>query len=329
MAGGQIGGAARFQAEVRGYLKRSARDDIKIIGARRRLSPAWLAAREAAAVRRSRRVALNNVGFLTPGGERWTLLSNALHFPTGPETAALDPGLRAAVSRQARVVHGAARRSDVLIAPCTAMAERIMAALPDVADRVVVRMMPVAADPVSRDPAPADPAPADPGLPRRADETLILCPVLFAPYKHMAGRLAEWLAAVDGALDDSVRMIVTADRAEVPASLAASPRLHFAGRLGLDQLNDLRACSRAIYFPTNLESFGWPLAEARANGQPVIARDTAQSREIAGAALCGYVSGDPDSLRQATESALAARVSPDPAPFDPDAYFDWLLGDAR
>ena len=172
--------------EVRGYLERSARDDIKIIGARRRLSPAWLAAREAAAVRQSRRVALNNVGFLTPGGERWTLLSNALHFLTGPETAALDPGLRAAVARQTRVVHGAARRSDVLIAPCTAMAGRIAATLPDVAGRVVVRMHPVSAEPVSGGPAADGAGPDGAGPPRRADEALILCPVLFAPYKHMA-----------------------------------------------------------------------------------------------------------------------------------------------
>jgi glycosyltransferase involved in cell wall biosynthesis len=319
MAGGSIGGAARLQAEVRGYLERSARDDIKVIGARRRLSPAWLAAREAAAVRRSRRVALNNVGFLTPGGERWTLLSNALHFLTGPEAAALDPGLRAAVSRQARVVYSAARRSDVLVAPCTAMAERIRVALPDVADRVVVRLKPVSAGPV-----PADPVPA-----RCPDELLILCPVLFAPYKHMADRLAEWLTAAGGALDDSVRMIVTAGTAEVPGWLAASPRLHFVGPLGPGELNKLRARSRAIYFPTGLESFGWPLAEARAYGQPVIARDTAQNREIAGSALRGFVPGDPDSLREATESALAARIPPDPAPFDPDAYFDWLLGDGR
>ncbi len=323
MAGGSIGGAARFHSEVRRYLERSARDDIKIIGAQRRLSPVWLAVRETVAVRRSRRVALNNVGFLTPGGERWTLISNALHFLTGPEAAALDPGLRAAVSRQARVVHSAARRSDVLIAPCTAMAGRITAALPDVADRVVVRMHPVSARAASAESASASP------VPRRPDESLILCPVLFAPYKHMADRLAEWLAAADGTLDDSVRMVVTADTAQVPAQLAASPRLRFAGPLGLGQLNELWTRSRAVYFPTGLESFGWPLAEARVYGKPVIARDTAQNREIAGSALRGFIPGDPDSLRQATESALAARVSSDPAPFDPDAYFAWMLGDAR
>lgn len=313
LAGGQLGGAARYRAELSGYLERHARHDIKVIGTRRQLSPAWLAAREAAAVRRSRRIALNNVGFLTPGGERWTLLANALHFLDGSETAMLDPGRRAAIARQAKIVHHAARRSDVLIAPCTAMAERISAALPDVADRLVVRMHPVSPDAVS---------PSSEG-------TLILCPVLFSPYKHMVERIAEWLAAVDDAMDDSVRLVVTASTAEVPASLAASPRLCFVGRLSVAEARDLCARSRAVYFPTGLESFGYPLAEARVNGQPVIARDTAQNREIAGAALCGYTPGDRDSLRYAIEAAVTTRITPDPGPFDPDAYFDWMLGDGR
>lgn len=310
IAGGQTGGAGRFRTEVTAYLRRSRRHDIKLIGRRRHLSPVWLAAREAAAVRGGRRVALNNVGFLTPGGERWTLLGNALHFLTEGETAALEPGLRAMMSRQIPVVRQAARRSDVLITPSTAMAERVVTVLPDVADRVVVRMHPAA---------------ADPGGPR-AGGSLILCPVIFESYKHMPERLAEWVAAVDHALDDGVRMVVTATPAEVPESLAASTRLHFVGRLGHEKLRSLWAVSRAAYFPTGLESFGWPLAEARVHGRPVIARDTPHNREIAGPALCGYEVGDLGSLRSATETALAAHVAPDPAPFDADAYFDWMLG---
>src|SRR5260370_23946332 len=134
----------------------------------RRLGAAWLVGREAAATRRSRRVALNNVGFFAPGGERWTLLTNALHFLTEAEAAALDPALRAMAARQAMVVHRAARRSDVLIAPCAAMAERVAANLPEVANRLVVRMHPVSANPV----------------PSRPDSLLILCPALFEAYQH-------------------------------------------------------------------------------------------------------------------------------------------------
>lgn len=311
IAGGQVGGAARYSTEVLDYLRRSARDDVKVIGLRRRLTPAWLAVREAAAVRRSRRVALNNVGFFTPGGERWTLVANPLHFLTGAEMAAQVPAIRAAMSRQIPVVYRAARQSDVLVAPCTAMAERIKSTLPDVADRVIARLHPITASTVTR----------------RPDRSRILCPILFAPYKKMPDRLAEWVAAVDGSLDESVRMIVTAAPDEVPPSLAASPRLELAGRLDLATLNSLWASSQAIYFPSGLESFGYPLGEARANGQPVIAQDTPQNREIGGPALCGYTVGDPDSLRRATETALSLTLEPDPGPFDPTAYFEWMLGE--
>jgi hypothetical protein len=312
MAGGLVGGAARYATELDRYLRRHARHDIKVIGTGRHLTAAWLAAREASALRRGRRIALNNVGFITPGGERWTLIANALHFLTAAETAALDPQLRAARARQATIVHHAARRSDVVVAPCTAMAERITGTLPDVAGRLVVRMHPITSVQA-----------------RPATGSLILCPVLFSPYKHMPERIADWLAVADGSMDDSVRLIVTASTAEVPASLAASPRLHFVGRLSVERMAHLWDHCRAIYFPTSLESFGYPLAEARAHGRPVIAVDTPQNREIAGPALCGYTAGDGDSLRCAIEAALAAEVAADPRPFDPDAYFDWMLGDGR
>jgi hypothetical protein len=310
LAGGQMGGAARYRTELTAYLQRRALPGVKVIGATRQLSPAWLARREAAAPRHGRRIALNNVGFLTPGGERWTLLANALHFLAAAEQAELQPWLRTAMSRQAMVVHRAARRSDVLVAPSTAMAERVLGLLPDVADRLVVRMHPVSATALSP----------------RPSGSLILCPVLFAPYKQMAERIGEWLTAVDDVLGDSVRLVVTASPGDVPASLAASPRLHFVGRLDVDQALVLLARCRAVFYPTSIESFGCPLAEARANGQPVIALDSTQNKEIAGSALCGYAHGDRDSLLHATRVALAATIAPDPAPFDPDAYFDWMLG---
>jgi len=307
-----MGGAARYATELNGYLRRHARDDIKVIGTGRHLTAAWLAAREASAARRGRRIALNNVGFVTPGGERWTLIANALHFLTADETAALHPQLRATAARQASVVHRAARRSDVVVAPCTAMAERIAGALPDVAGRLAVRMHPITSVPA-----------------RPATGSLILCPVLFSPYKHMPERIADWLAVTEGAMDDSVRLIVTAGTAEVPAALAASPRLHFVGRLSVEHVAKLWDQCRAVYFPTSLESFGYPLAEARTRGRPVIAVDTPQNREIAGQALRGYTAGDGDSLRCAIEAALATSTAPDPGPFDPDAYFDWMLGGGR
>jgi glycosyltransferase involved in cell wall biosynthesis len=174
----------------------------------------------------------------------------------------------------------------------------------------VIRPHPVSADAVPR--LPRDPA--------------ILCPVLFAPYKQMTQRLAELLAAIADCADPSVRLRVTAERRDVPPRIAGDRRIDFVGRLDPHDLREIWARSRAIYFPTGLESFGYPLAEARASGQPVIARDTAQNREIAGSALCGFQPGDQASLRAAVERALTTQVVADPEMFDPDAYFNWMLG---
>jgi glycosyltransferase involved in cell wall biosynthesis len=311
-AGGAMGGAARFRAELHSYLQRTGREDVLVIGAHRRVNPAWLMRRELVRSAGYRRVSLNNVGFLAPGGEKWTLLRNALHFLGRDEESRLDPSLRGANSRRAATVRLAAKRSDVLVAPSTAMAERIALILPSVHNHIVVRPHPVSADSVPR-------------LPR---EPAILCPVLFEPYKHMVERLTELLVAMRD-VDRSVRLLVTAEHAEVPPVLANNPRIRLVGRLGYAKLRQLSARSRVIYFPTGLESFGYPLAEARACGQPVIALDMAQNREIAGPALCGFKPGDKASLRDAVELALTKEVTPDPAPFDPDAYFHWLLGASR
>ena len=312
-AGGQKGGAARYRDELLGYLARIGREDVEVIGARRRLGPAWLMRRELSSQARGRRVALNNIGFVSPGGQRWTLMGNALHFLTRDEEERLDPARRAKARREAVVVHLAARRSDVIVAPCTAMAERIVTVRPELSGRIVVRLHPVS---VAR----------RPGLP---GDPVILCPVLFASYKEMPQRLTDLLAAVGDLGEPSIRVQVTAHAAEVPATLAHHPQVELIGRLPCSELEKLRPHSRAIYFPTGLESFGYALAEARASGQPVIARNTAQNREIAGSALCGYTVGDSASLRRAVEVALAAHVVPDPEPFGPDRYFEWLLGCPR
>jgi glycosyltransferase involved in cell wall biosynthesis len=258
-------------------------------------------------------VALNNVSFLAPGTERWTLLRNPLDFLTEHEQSDLERSVRVATKRRAPVVHAAARRAHVLVVPSTAMAERVIAVLPSVRDRVVVRPHPVSADSIPR-------------IPRRP---VILCPVLFSPYKGMADRLTELIRAMDEVVDPSVRLLVTATAMEAPAAIARDPRVDLVGRLDHRDLRQLWASSQAIYFPPGIESFGYPLAEARVSGHPVIARDTAQNREIAGGALCGFTPGDAASLRNATKLALTREILPDPAPFDPDDYFTWLLGAPR
>jgi glycosyltransferase involved in cell wall biosynthesis len=314
VAGAAMGGAARYAAELRAYLQRSERLDVRVIGAARHVEPSWLLRREAARPGARRRVALNNVTFVTPGGERWTLLGNALHFVSEAEAAQLDPALRTRMGRDAAVVRLTARRADTIVVPCSAMAERVASHLPGVRHRLAVRPHPVSAGPPA--PGPARPA---------AREPVILCPVLLASYKRMDERLAELLRAVARHGDRSIRVRVTATAAELP-SLAGHPAVELVGRLSEREMRDLWGRCRAVYFPTGVESFGYPLAEARVLGLPIIARDTAQNREIAGAALRGFRPGDEASLTTAVGEALTAAVVPDPRPFDPDSYFRWLLG---
>jgi glycosyltransferase involved in cell wall biosynthesis len=313
IAGAQMGGAARFGVELHRYLRQTGRQDVHVIGTARSVDPAWLVRREMTRPNRGRRVALNNVSFVAPGGERWTLLRNALHFLTDDESSHLDRSLHAIATRDAAVVRLAAKRADVLVVPSTAMADRVARILPSTRSRIAVRLHPVSAD----------------AVPRLARDQAILCPVLFAPYKRMTQRLTELLAAIENYADTSVRVWVTADRCDVTPELACSPWIEFVGQLDQHELRQLWGRSRAIYFPTGLESFGYPLAEARVSGHPVIARDTGQNREIAGPALCGFVPGDRASLRDAIERALTMEPAPDPVPFDPDAYFRWLLGPQR
>ncbi len=309
-AGGTVGGAGRFRVELYQYLARTGREDVRLIGAFRRIDPGWLIRREIARPTHGRRVALNNLSFVTPGGERWTRLGNPLDFLTDEEWYHLHPSLRSETRVRAPIVRLAARRSDVIVTPSTAMAERVGHILPKVRPRIIPRLNPVSAD----------------SVPKMAREPVILCPVIFSPYKHMVDRLREWVAAADNCIDASVRMLVTASASEVPDDLAHHPRIDLVGQLTHAELRQLWARSRAIFFPPGLESFGFPLAEARANGQPVIARDTEQNREIAGPALCGFTVGNEDSLRSATQRAMTMDLAADPAPFEPDSYFSWLLG---
>lgn len=313
VAGGATGGAARFRAEFYNYLAHTGRQDVQVIGDRKRVTPSWLVRREITGSACAKRVALNNVGFFAPGGERCTLLRNALHFLTEDEASYLEPSLNTAIGMQTAVVRVAARRSDVLVVPCSSMAERVARIIPSSRDRIVIRPHPVSAD-------------STPVLPR---DRAILCPVLLKSYKQMSERLTDLIAAMDRYNDTSLRLRLTADKAELPASVATHPSVDFLGRLNYQDLRDIWGCSSAIFFPTSVESFGYPLAEARVSGHPVIALDTAQNREIAGAALCGFTSGKVESLLHAIDLALAMDVAPDPEPFAPHSYFNWLLGPQR
>lgn len=308
VAGAHQGGAARFLSELDRYLETS-HDDIQVLGRGSGLTAAWLGWREYLARSADNVVATNNVSFVAGSGERTVLLRNALHFLTQAEVAG---GLRRprSVIAQTPVIRAAARRADRIVVPCAAMGDRVTTVSPRLAGRVSVRHHPVSQS----------------GRRTRtvSESAFLLAPVLFAGYKAMDQHINSLLAALS-LTSSPLQVHLTASASEVPPHIAADPRITLLGRLPASELIDQWRSCTAAFFPTGTESFGYPLAEARVNGIPVIAQATEQNREIAGRALCGFALNDIASLSAAVEMAATRPVTPDARPFDPTRYFDFLL----
>lgn len=303
-----MGGAARFLDELERWLALAQHPEVRLIGEGRALTPQWLIRRDLT-TRSGLRVALNNVSFVGRG-ERRTLLRNALHWLSDNELAQHAVGLPRSFAAEVRIVRATARRADRLIVPCSAMADRVAAAAPHLADRLVVRHHPLT----------ALPAP-DESLPRA-----ILVPVLLAGYKRMDQHLIALLSALDRTDHRETKVRVTAQADQLPPEVAQDPRIELLGPLSTQEIAEEWGRCALVYYPTGLESFGYPLAEARASGRYVIAQDSDQNLEIAGPALRGFAVDDRDSLATAVEAAVALPLpAPDPAPFDPDRYFQDLL----
>lgn len=311
VAGAFVGGAARFLEELQSWIARSPETahTVSLIGRDRRLTPYWLLAREFPALSSSMRVALNNASFCLPGSHRTVLLRNALHFCTPEELRGSGFTPSRELVAQIPVIRKLAHRAHRIVVPCHAMAERVLLFEPGLRSRIIVR-----GHPVSRPTWPVT-------IPH--ERKTILVPIVPAPYKNLEYHLSALLAATQ---DMDLQIRVTATPSQLP-SLAGHERVHFLGLLPHPQLLRYWAGARAIYYPTQLEAFGYPLAEARVSGRWIIARDSDQSREIAGASLCAFEEGDAESLRDAVWKTREGDPEPDATSNDPDAYFSWLFED--
>jgi hypothetical protein len=250
-------------------------------------------------------IAANNVSFGVRGSHRTVLVRNALHFVHDCEAAELARMPRG-FTAQIPVVRQMLRRADVVVAPTTSMAERIASHVPSVSARIVVRGHPVTA----------------PGPRRPADSGFILVPIVPGPYKNLVPQL-KLLVDCMAREGSHLRVHVTAAATDLPDDLAYDPMVRLLGRVSTARMEELWCTATAAFFPCTLESFGYPLAESRVLGLPVIAPDTSLSREVAGPALRSYRTNSPDSLSEALES-LATPIQPDPGAFDSGSYFRWL-----
>jgi glycosyltransferase involved in cell wall biosynthesis len=315
-AGGQTGGARRFRDELIAWHDRHPQAPLQFVGLGQRISARHLTSREIRSLRHHyhRNIATNNIGFIGVRGESWVLLRNALHFLTRAETAAVPQRFARRMQTQARMIKVAAKRADTIVVPTSEMAERVSTHLPAVAGRVIVA-----------------PHPVSPRRPRKVLPGLIVCPVLIGPYKRMDHHLELLERAVvelraSCSVDLDVR--VTATERELTTLGRDSGTLRPIGRLSTEELDEQLSKAQAVYYPTTLESFGYPLAEARANGQPVVALNTARTREIAGPALVSYRAETSEAVADALRRAVEEPPPPrDPTPFCPDTYFKrWVCG---
>lgn len=303
-AGAAVGGARRFRDE---YEKFSSGGDssVQVIGWDEFLTPRHLVSREYTARNCEHVIAANNASFSLAGEKRTVLLRNALHFASSDEMKLAGGANR--IDYQVPIIRALAHRADRIVVPCSAMADRVTTLYPKLSSRLEVRFHPV-----------GRPfwAGAEPTAPRE-----VLLPSLPAPYKRLGERVDDFIKATEGT---DIVLRVTAGPDEL-GPVEEQDRVRLIGKLDPGTLSRHWEECAAVYFPTVIESFGYPLAEARCGGRHVIAADTSQNREIAGGALCSFEPGDCDSLGYAIGLAVGGVPSPDPAPFDPEHYFVNLL----
>lgn len=303
VAGATTGGAGRWRWEAQRWVLRHP-NRASLAGLEQRVEPRWLARREFLSDRR--RVAANNVSFLT-GDRRVVLLRNHLQF-LRPDERPGFPGLPNNLSRQARVVRAALSRAHVVVVPSTQMAERVTDSVPAVRDRIVVRHHPLSVRPRRESASKPEP--------------YVLFPSLPAAHKDLDGALDCLSEAIEfSGLNWQIKVTAT----DADLGRARSSRIHPIGPQSLEQLEELLGGASAVFAPYMAESFGYPIAEGRAAGVPVVAPKTLHNQEVGGGALCAYRPDfDAEQVASALVEASKVTISPEPEPFDPDRYFTWL-----
>lgn len=321
VAGAVMGGARRWLAELDGHGAATS-GQMRITGRDQPVGLRSLLAREAIAARsRPRRVvATNNLSFWAPAiRERFVLVRNALHFLDEQEVSELGALVSRPWEQQAMVIRRLLRRATLVIVPSTSMANRVRSHVPSVADKIVVRFHPVSPQFRAADTA------------REGSVFRFLCPVLDAPFKRLDRALDPVLEALDAVASRPANppfcLEITMDTNRTASLLTGRPWLVPIGRLSVEELGLRRRSADALVYPTSIESFGYPLAEARAEGRWVLAPATPHNAEVAGPALVPY-SNSAEELCSSIEALLTghrARPEPDPSPFSAEVYFDWLL----
>jgi glycosyltransferase involved in cell wall biosynthesis len=243
-----------------------------------------------------------------------------LHFLNDGEERDLGNLLTHRVRLETKIVRLLARRADVIVAPSSSMAERIASVAPYLSSRVIVRHHPVSVDETIRS-----------GRERVGNGQRLLCPVLHAPFKRLERVLplvAEAVAAMrlDPAWSDlELRCTLTVEEMRL-SGVGPGNGLVALGRLSSAQVAQEWGTSTAILYPTFIESFGYPLAEANVHRIPILAMGNESVREIAGDALVPLEPTSPSTVRMSVEHAMTVQLDDcNVTDFDRKAYFKDLF----
>ena len=143
------------------------------------------------------------------------------------------------------------------------------------------------------------------------DETKL---ILFVSRLAREKNLELALGALARIADPDVRLAVVGDgphRARLERyaqELGVADRVHFAGGLVADRLPDVYASADAFVFPSTSETQGLVLAEALAARLPVVAVESAASREVLGGS--GYLTAaNAEALAAGLQAALGRNGS--------------------
>ena len=171
----------------------------------------------------------------------------------------------------------------------------------------------------------AAPVPSDVSEGKAAPSVQLLYVSLYSDYKnlstllkalpllnHNGGRRFALTTTVNP--DSETWPVTRGEDMTLAQSSAVAPLVRFAGRLTRPQTVEAYRQADIFVFPSLVESFGFPMAEAMAAGLPVVAAGTEPNREICGDAALYFEPLDPQDLarqvgRVASDSDLRTRLS--------------------